>query len=56
VAPKDCVVFEDSFNGLKSGTAAGMTVVGLATTNAAEAIQPLCDQVITDFKELNCKS
>ena len=56
VEPKDCVVFEDSFNGLKSGRAAGMTVVGLATTNAAEAIQPLCDQVITDFQELNCKS
>ena len=49
--PKDCVVFEDSFNGLKSGRAAGMTVIGLATTNPAEAIRPLCDQVISDFLE-----
>ena len=48
--PDECVVFEDSFNGLKSGRAAGMTVVGLATTNAAEAIAPLCDQVIKDYK------
>ncbi len=49
-APKECVVFEDSFNGLKSGRAAGMTVIGLATTNAAETIAPLCDKVITNYK------
>lgn len=47
--PEECVVFEDSFNGLKSGRAAGMTVVGLATTNPAEAIGPLCDQIISDY-------
>ena len=49
VEPRDCVVFEDSFNGLKSGRAAGMYVVGLATTNDAEAIRPLCDEVISDY-------
>lgn len=49
VVKDDCVVFEDSFNGLKSGRAAGMYVVGLATTNAAEAIEPLCDKVISDY-------
>ena len=49
VEPKDCVVFEDSFNGLKSGRAAGMYVVGLATTNPADAIAPLCDKVINDY-------
>lgn len=47
--PEECVVFEDSFNGLKSGRAAGMYVVGLATTNAAEAIAPLCDTVIHNY-------
>ena len=52
VDAKDCVVFEDSFNGLKSGRAAGMYVVGLATTNSAEAISELCDKVIGDFREL----
>lgn len=46
---EQCVVFEDSFNGLKSGRAAGMTVVGLATTNPADAISPLCDRVISDY-------
>ena len=49
VSPQDSVVFEDSFNGLRSGRAAGMYVVGLATTNAAEAIAPLCDRVISDY-------
>ena len=52
VVKGDCVVFEDSFNGLKSGRAAGMYVVGLATTNAAEAIAPLCDEVIRDYFEI----
>ncbi len=53
VEPKDCVVFEDSFNGLRAGKAAGMTVVGLATTNAPERIAPLCDEIIKDFSEYN---
>ena len=49
-APADCVVFEDSFNGLKSGRAAGMFVVGLATTNSADSIRPFCDYVIDDYQ------
>lgn len=48
-----CVVFEDSFNGLKSGRSAGMYVVGLSTTNPEEAIKPLCDTVIGDYNNLN---
>jgi len=47
-----CVVFEDSFNGLKSGRAAEMYVVGLATTNPADSIRPLCDEVIKDYIHL----
>ena len=53
VSKDDCVVFEESYNGLKSGRAAGMYVVGLATTNSAEAIAPLCDKVINDYTLLN---
>jgi beta-phosphoglucomutase-like phosphatase (HAD superfamily) len=45
-------VFEDSFNGLKSGRAAGMTVVGLATTNTVEAIKPLSDLQLKDYDGL----
>ena len=52
VSVKDGVVFEDSFNGLKSGRAAGMYVVGLATTNPAEAISPYADKVVKDYHEL----
>lgn len=49
----ECVVFEDSFNGLKAGRAAQMTVVGLATTNPADAIRPYADFVIQDFRSLD---
>ena len=49
----ECVVFEDSFNGLKSGRSAGMFVVGLATTNAADAIAPYADCVVDDFRGLD---
>ncbi|MCQ2148532.1 MAG: HAD family hydrolase [Bacteroidales bacterium] len=44
-----CVVFEDSFSGLKAGNAANMYVVGLATTNTAESIKPYCHEIISDF-------
>ena len=46
-------VFEDSFNGLKSGLASGATVVGLATTNKAEDIAPLCHYVLHDYKDFS---
>ena len=47
--PDNCVVFEDSFHGIQAGNAAGMPVVGLSTTNPAEAIQNQCARVIPDF-------
>lgn len=53
VAPDECLVFEDSFNGLKSGRAASMKVVGLSTTNSPEAIAPLSDMVVPDYTELS---
>ena len=49
----ECVVFEDSFNGLKSGRAAEMYVVGLSTTNEALAIEGYSDYVISDYEGLN---
>lgn len=51
VGKEQCIVFEDSFNGLRSGRAAGMYVVGLSTTNDADSIRPLCDEVISDYLE-----
>ena len=46
----ECIVFEDSFNGLRSGRAAKMAVVGLATTNPVEAIKPLSDLQLKDYE------
>lgn len=45
----ECVVFEDSINGLRSGRASGAKVVGLATTNSKEIIAPIADVIIRDF-------
>jgi len=50
VEPSECVVLEDSFNGLKSGRAAGMFVVGLTTTNKKEDISSLSDVQISDYE------
>mgnify|MGYP002855796251 CR=1 FL=1 len=50
--PSACVVFEDSVNGLKSGRAAGMTVVGLTTTNSLAVVAPLSDLQIADYRSL----
>ena len=49
----ECVVFEDSFNGLQSGRAAQMKVVGVATTNPIERIAPLSDMQITDYRKMD---
>ncbi len=51
--PDECVVFEDSFNGLRSGRAAGMFVVGLTTSNQKERIKELSDVQIDDYKEFD---
>ncbi len=53
VASDECIVFEDSFNGLRSGRAAQMKVVGLATTNTAEAIAPYSDMQISDYQDVS---
>ncbi len=47
--PADSFVFEDSFNGLKAGRAAGATVIALSTSNPEEALRPLADAVISTF-------
>ena len=51
--PEECVVLEDSFNGLKSGKAAGMFVVGLTTTNKKEDIKSLSNIQIKDYQDIN---
>ncbi|MBO7047071.1 MAG: HAD family phosphatase [Prevotella sp.] len=52
VEPDECAVFEDSVNGLRSGQAAGMKVVGLLTTNPMDVVEPLSDIQISDYAGL----
>lgn len=49
VEPTDCIVFEDSLNGLRSGLAAKARVVGLATTNSVNSIKEFTKEVIPNF-------
>ena len=53
VLPTNCVVFEDSINGLKAGRASGAFVVGLTTTNPTEKVAPLADFTAPDFTQLS---
>ena len=49
VLANECVVFEDSFNGLRSGLASGARVIGLATTNSIAEIKKYTDEVISNY-------
>ena len=53
VEKDNCIVFEDSFHGIEAGNRAGMKVIGLATTNSAEAIADKCALVIPNFTDLS---
>lgn len=52
VDPEDCLVFEDSFAGIQSGTAAGMRVIALSTTNPPETLQDKAYKVIPNFEQI----
>lgn len=52
VQPGECIVFEDSFQGLESGRRAGCRVIGLSTTNSAEAIAMKADLVTPSLAAL----
>ncbi len=49
-SPRDCIVFEDSISGIKSGLSAGCSVVGVATTHTHGELN-LCHLVVDDFRD-----
>ena len=50
VHPADCVVFEDSIPGILSATAAGMKVIGVATTHKPEELVMYVTKIIMNFE------
>lgn len=56
VEPDECAVFEDSVNGLRSGMAAKMKVVGLLTTNPMNIVALLSDIQISDYAGMTYES
>ena len=49
---EDCLVLEDSLNGLKAGLASGAKVVGLTTTYPADSVKPLCHCMVEGLHQL----
>ncbi len=49
-APEECIVVEDSVNGLQAAAASGSMVIGLTTSNPAEVVKQYSDIVIPDFR------
>jgi HAD superfamily hydrolase (TIGR01509 family) len=50
--PEECVVFEDSFQGIEAGRRAGAYVVGIATTNPAASLEGKADRIVNSLAEL----
>ena len=49
INPQECLVFEDAISGIRAARAAGMKVVGIATTHSNEELN-LADTVVDNFK------
>lgn len=54
--PSDCVVFEDSIQGVKAGQRAGAYVVGVAGTNSRDKLEPYSDIVVDSLEEIDLDS
>lgn len=50
---KDCVVFEDAYNGLEAGMASGIFTVGIASGHSPEELENKCDYIITDYSTID---
>ena len=54
--PKNCVVFEDSLQGVQAGKNAGTYVVGITGTIPQEQLMTFSHKVINNFNELDLES
>jgi beta-phosphoglucomutase-like phosphatase (HAD superfamily) len=52
LSPAQCVIIEDSINGLKAARAAGAIAVGVANTFPPEMLTPWADVVVSSMREL----
>lgn len=50
---KDCIVLEDSRNGLIAGRSSGARVIGVATTLSTEAVSQLSDMTVDAVSQLS---
>ena len=50
---KDCIVIEDSRNGLIAGRASGARVIGITTTLSADIVTPLSDMTVSCISDLS---
>jgi len=49
VAPRECIVFEDSIPGISAARNAGMRVIGVATTHKREELLMYVNEIIMNF-------
>ena len=52
-ASADCYVFEDSFQGIAAGIAAGATVIALTTSNSIDLLKNKAHALIDSFVDFN---
>lgn len=48
---EDCIVFEDSVQGVMAGKASGARVVGIVGTKTREELEPFCNVVVNSIDE-----
>ena len=51
-APEECVVFEDSINGLKAAQSSGAYVVGLTTTHQKSLVNQFANAIVSQLADL----
>ncbi|QJD82640.1 HAD family hydrolase [Cohnella herbarum] len=53
VSPSDCVVIEDSRNGIRAAKAAGMKCIGYVNENSGNQDLTAADRVVTSIRDIN---